>query len=52
MPAKKTGKAEATETKARVLETKTKLTGRNTRVKGHLSATARRQQAKRDQKNA
>lgn len=50
MPAKKTTKANEIETQARISKDNIKLTGKNTRAKGHLSATVKRQQAKRDNK--
>jgi hypothetical protein len=50
-PKAKTAKVKATATKARVIKTKIEQSGKNTRVKGHLKATARRQQAKRDTRN-
>lgn len=47
-----TAKAKATATKARIKKTKVALAGSDTRVKAHLKSTTKRQQAKRDSKNA
>jgi hypothetical protein len=44
-------KTESVAINTRILEDRVKVTGANTRMKGHQSATARRQQSKRDSKN-
>ena len=49
---KSTAKAKKVTTKARIAKDKIKASGANTRVKGHLKATVRRKQAKRDAKNS
>lgn len=49
---KKVTKKAKAEGKARVTESRVKLSGQTTRVKGHVSARTRRNQAKRDAKNA
>ena len=51
MTPKKPTRAKAVETKGKNLKDKLDQSGLNTRVKGHLSSTAKRQQAKRDGKN-
>lgn len=51
MTPKGTPKNKAIETKGKNLKDKLDQSGLNTRVKGHLSSTAKRQQAKRDSKN-
>jgi len=52
-PTKKTlrPKAESVAINTRILGNRIKATGANTRMKGHQSVTARRQQSKRDSKN-
>lgn len=51
MTPKKPTKAKAAETKGKNLKDKLDQSGLNTRVKAHLSSTAKRQQVKRDSKN-
>lgn len=48
----RTVKTSTVETKARVLKERIKKSGKSTRTKGHLSASTRRSQAKRDTKRA
>lgn len=52
-PAKKTNVSQGTgaENQARVLKSRIEASGQNSRAKGHLSASTRRSQAKRDSKN-
>lgn len=51
-PAKKLAPSEGTgaEAKARALRSRLEASGKTTRAKGHLSASTRRSQAKRDSK--
>lgn len=51
MPAKKTPKEKAVRTEGKASQNRIAETGLNTRVKGHLSASTRKAQAKRDSKN-
>jgi hypothetical protein len=53
-PAKKPKATKGTgaEDRGRALKSRIDASGKNTRVKGHLSASTRRSQAKRDSKNA
>ncbi|HEY1120512.1 MAG TPA: hypothetical protein VGE67_02895 [Haloferula sp.] len=51
MTPKGTPKAKAAETKGKNIKDKLDQSGLNTRVKAHLSSTAKRKQAKRDSKN-
>ena len=43
-------KSNSVEDQARVVANRVKLSGKTTRAKGHLSATTRRNQSKRDSK--
>lgn len=51
MKSNENSKAKSAETQGRNAKAKLDQSGLNTRVKGHLSSTAKRQQAKRDSKN-
>lgn len=49
-PAQRKPAAKDLEGKARTVQSRLKASGKTTRAKGHLSATTRRNQAKRDAK--